>query len=43
MGRSADRKFGPIAGLAFALGAATILPSLAALAVAIFAAVALFF
>lgn len=43
MGRSADRKFDWIAGLALASGAVVMVPSMAALAVALFAVATLFF
>ena len=40
MGETSDRRFDWVAGLAFASGAAVMVPSLAALAVAVIAAVA---
>lgn len=43
MGETADRKFDWIAGLAVASGAAVMVPSLAALAVALIAVTAAFF
>ena len=43
MGETADRKFDWVAGLALASGAAVMVPSLAALAVALIAVLAAFF
>lgn len=42
MAETADRKFDWVAGLAFASAAAVMVPSLAALAVAVIAVIALF-
>ena len=42
MGETSDRRFDWVAGLAFASGAAVIVPSLAALAVALIAVIAVF-
>ena len=43
MGETSDRRFDWVAGLAFASGAAVIVPSLGALAVALIAVMAVFF
>ena len=43
MGETADRKFDWIAGLALVSGAAVMVPSLTALAIALIAAIAAFF
>ena len=43
MGETSDRRFDWVAGLAFVSGAAVIVPSLAALAVALIAVMAVFF
>lgn len=43
MGETADRKFDWVAGLAFALGAAVMVPSLAALVVTLIAVISAFF
>lgn len=42
MGETSDRRFDWVAGLAFASGAAVIVPSLAALAIALIAVIAVF-